>query len=82
MALNVLIVKNAVAIVIIGSLVLFASILVLISQRFPAPPPPIAYIQILQTAGVILAVSGALVFVLEIRKSHLRLKKAENSGGT
>jgi len=80
-ALNVLIVKNAVAIVVIGSLVLFASIVALISPRSP-PPQPIVYIQILQTAGVILAVSGALVFVLEIRKSHLRLKKSETSKGT
>ena len=82
MALNVLIVKNAVAIVVIGSLVLFASMLVLISQRSHFPPPPIAYIQMLQTAGLILVVSAALVFVLEIKKSHARLKKPQSSEAT
>ena len=78
MALNVLIVKNAVAIVVIGSLVLFAIILGVISLRFP-PPTPIAYIPILQSAGLILAVSGALVLALEIRMSHPRFKKSEIS---
>ena len=78
MALNVLIVKNAVAIVVIGSLVLYAIILFLISLRFP-PPTPIAYIPMLQSAGLILAVSGALVLALEIRMSHPRFKKSEIS---
>jgi hypothetical protein len=79
LALKVVIVKNAVAIVVIGSLVLFVIILGLISLRFPPPPPPIAYTQMLQTAGLILAVSGALVFVLEIRMFHPRSKKSEIS---
>ena len=78
MALNVLIVKNAVAIVVIGSSVSYAIILGLISQRFP-PPAPIAYIPMLQSAGLIMAVSGALVFVLERKLSHPRFKKSEIS---
>jgi hypothetical protein len=77
LALKVRIVKNPVAIVVIGSLVLFASIMVLIYVSTPTPPPPIAYTQMLQSAGLIIAVSGTIVFVLERRLSHPRLKRSE-----
>jgi hypothetical protein len=81
LALKVRIVKNPVGIVVIGSLVIFASIMILIYVSTPTPPPPIAYTQMLQSAGLIIAVSGTLVFVLERRVVHPRLKKSENGLG-
>ena len=57
--------KNAVLIAALGPIVIFMIIEIVLSAKYPIPPPDIFYSQLILAAGILLVISLPIIWVLK-----------------